>query len=111
MENITCLNILTALFGLTGLSLDIFGVWKLFSVEPEHIKKVETNVFNATLENWTKEEKTTYLINKLNSHISDVNNENKRRSRKAMKFRKYIIWGFSLQFISVVFAFLSTIIK
>ena len=111
MENITCLNILTALFGLIGLSLDIFGVWKLFSVEPEHIKKVETNIFNATLGDWSKEEKTTYIIDTLNSHISDVNNENKRRSRKAMKFRKYIVWGFSLQFVSAFLAFISTTYK
>jgi hypothetical protein len=106
-----CLNILTALFGVIGLSLDIFGVWKLFSVEPEHIKKVDTNIFNATLGGWSKDEKNTYIINTLNSHISDVNNENKRRSRKAMKYRKYIVWGFGLQSISVFLAFLSTIIK
>ncbi len=106
-----CLNILTALFGLIGLSLDIFGVWKLFSVEPEHINKVDTNIFNATLGGWAKEEKTTYIINALNTHISDVNDENKRRSRKAMKYRKYIVWGFSLQFLSVILAFMSTIFK
>lgn len=107
----TCLNILTALFSLAGLSLDIFGVWKLFSVEPEHIKKVDTNIFNASLGGWLKEEKTTYIINTLNTHISDVNTENKMRSRKAMKYRKYIIWGFGFQFISVILAFLSTILK
>jgi hypothetical protein len=111
MENVTCLSILTALFGLGGLILDIIGVWKLFSVEPIHIKKIDTAVFNATLGEWSKEEKTAYLVNELNKQISDVNNENNRRSRKAKKYRKYIVWGFSLQFVSVILAFLSTIFK
>lgn len=94
-----------------GLSLDIWGVWRLFAVEPEHIKKVDTNIFKATLEDWSQMEKLTYITNNLNEHISEVNNENKRRSRKAKKYRKYIVWGFSLQFVSVILAFLSTIFK
>ena len=111
MENLSFLNILTALFGLGGLILDIIGVRKLFSVEPIHIKKIDTAVFNATLGDWSKEEKTAYLINELNKQISEVNNENKRRSRKAIKYRKFIVWGFSFQFLSVILAILSTIFK
>lgn len=106
-----CLNVLIAITGMGGLTLDIWGVWKLFSVEPEQIKQVNKAVFNATLGDWTKEEKTTYLVNTLNDHISEVNNENKRRSRKAKQYRKYIVFGFGLQFISVFLAFLSTILK
>ncbi len=104
-----CLNLIVAITGMFGISLDIWGVWKLFAVEPEHIKKVDTNIFKATLEDWSQMEKLTYITNTLNDHISDVNNENKRRSSKAIKYRKYIVWGFSFQFLSVILAFLSTI--
>jgi hypothetical protein len=106
-----CLNLLIAITGMGGLTLDIWGVWKLFAVEPEHIKKVDTNVFKATLEPWSQMEKIIYITNTLNEHISDVNNENKMRTRKALKYRKFIVWGFGLQFISVLLAFLSTILK
>jgi hypothetical protein len=104
------LNIISVFFGLSGLTVDIIGVWKLFSVEPEQIQKVDTNIFRATFEDWTSMEKITYIANTLNDHISDVNNENKRRSRKAMQYRKYIVGGFVLQFISVFLAFVSTIL-
>lgn len=105
----TCLNILTTLFGLIGLSLDIYGVWKLFSVEPIHIKKINTAVFNATLGDWSKEEKTAYLVNELNKQISEVNSENKKRSIKAVKYRRYLIAGFTLQLVSVGLAYYSSI--
>ena len=107
----TCLNILTTLFGLIGISLDIYGVWKLFSVEPIHIKKIDTAVFNTTLGDWSKEEKTAYLVNELNQQISEINNENKRRSIKASKYRKFIVWGFSFQFLSVIMALLFSVFK
>jgi hypothetical protein len=106
-----CLNLLIAITGMGGLMLDIWGVFKLFSVEPIHIKKIDTAVFNATLGDWTKEEKTAYLVNELNDQIKEVNNENKKRSSKVKNYRKYIVCGFGLQFISVFLAFLSTILK
>lgn len=104
------LTTFSALFGLLGLTLDIWGVWKLFSVEPEQIKQVDKVIFDATLGGWTKEDKNNFIINALNEHIENVNFENKRRSREAKKYRKLLIWGFLLQSVSVILAFLSSLI-
>jgi hypothetical protein len=109
MFNFINLTTLSALFGLIGLSFDIWGVWKLFSVEPIQIRQVDKAIFGATLEDWKKEEKTEYLINQLNEQITQVNNENKKRSKKALLYRRFLIIGFSLQFISVILSYISTL--
>ncbi len=103
------INFFSALIGLVGLSFDIWGVWKLFSVEPIQIRQVDKAIFGATLEEWKKEEKTEYLINQLNQQISLVNYENKKRSIKALLYRRYLIIGFSLQFISIILQYISTL--
>lgn len=105
------LNLLIAITGMGGLMLDIWGVFKLFSVEPIQIKKIDTAVFNATLGDWSKEEKTGYLVNELNQQISEVNNENKRRAIKAVKYRWLLIGGFTLQLVSVGLSFYSSFFK
>jgi SOS response regulatory protein OraA/RecX len=103
------LTTLSALLGLLGLAFDIWGVWKLFSVEPIQIKQVDKAIFGATLEEWKKEEKTEYLINQLNQQISQVNYENKKRTKKALLYRRFLIIGFSLQFISIILQYISTL--
>lgn len=105
------INFFSALIGLIGLSFDIWGVWKLFSVEPIQIKQVEKAIFGATLQDWSKEEKTNYMINELNEQIIEVNSTNKLRSRKAIKYRRLLILGFILQFVSVVLSYISTLHK
>jgi hypothetical protein len=109
MSNFINLTTLSALIGLLGLSFDIWGVWKLFSVEPIQIRQVDKAIFGATLEDWTKEEKTKYLITQLNEQISQVNNENKYRSKKALLYRRYLITGFLLQFISIILSYISNL--
>jgi hypothetical protein len=103
------INFFSALFGLVGLSFDIWGVWKLFSVEPIQIRQVEKTIFSATLGEWSKEEKTDYLLNELNEQIRQVNTENKLRSKKAVKYRRFLIIGFGLQFVSIVLSYISTL--
>ena len=105
------LTTLSALFGLLGLSFDIWGVCKLFSVEPIQIRKVDKAIFGATLQDWSKEEKTEYLIKELNEQISEVNIENGRRSKKAQLFRRFLIIGFALQFVSIVLSNISLLNK
>lgn len=95
------LTTLFALLGLLGLAFDIWGVLKLFSVEPIQIRQVDKAIFGATLENWNNEEKTEYLINQLNEQISQVNNENKKRSKKAQLYRRFLIIGFSIQKVTI----------
>jgi hypothetical protein len=107
MEMEFILSFLTLITGTAGLGLDIYGVWKLFSVEPIHIKKIDTAIFNATWGDWTKEEKTAYLVNELNDQIKDINWENRRRSEKAVKYRRFLIYGFGLQVISIGLAYVS----
>ena len=105
------LTTLSALFGLLGLSFDIWGVWKLFSVEPIQIRQVDKAIFGATLQDWSKEEKTEYLIKELNEQISEVNIENGRRSKKALFYRWFLILGFTLQFVSIVLSYISLLNK
>lgn len=109
MSNFINLTTLSALFGLVGLAFDIWGVWKLFSVEPIQIRQVDNAIFGATLQDWSIEEKTDYLINQLNQQISQVNTENKKRSKKAVLYRRYLILGFTFQFISIILSYISNL--
>ena len=111
MSNFININFFSALIGLVGLSFDIWGVWKLFSVEPIQIRQVEKAIFGATLQDWSKEEKSDYLVNELNEQIRQVNAENKIRSKKAIKYRRFLIIGFALQFVSLVLSYISTLNK
>jgi hypothetical protein len=109
MCNFININFFSALIGLVGLSFDIWGVWKLFSVEPIQIRQVEKAIFGATLQDWSKEEKADYLVNELNEQIHQVNAENKIRSKKTIKYRRFLIIGFALQFVSLVLSYISTL--
>lgn len=103
------LSTFSASLGLLGLVCDMWGVWKLFSVEPIQIRQVDNAIFGASLEEWKIEKKTEYLINQLNEQISQVNYENKNRSKKALLYKRFLIIGFSLQFISIILQYISTL--
>ena len=105
MDIIFTFSNLSKLLAVIGLLLDVIGVFKLFSVEPIQLEPICTNIFNATLGEYTKVEKLDYVTDSLNNQIESVNRKNKSNSRKGKKYKSLIFWGFILQTIAVLLSF------
>ena len=97
--------------GVIGLAMDIYGVFKLFNVEPIQLKEIDKAPLRAILGGVTKQEADSFILNELNEQINSINRENKKRELKAKIYRKYLIVGFLLQIISIGLSFISTIIN
>jgi hypothetical protein len=97
--------------GVVGLIMDIYGVFRLFYVEPIQLKEIDKVPLRAIIGGVTKQEADSYIINELNEQIKNINRENKKREVKAKQYRRYLIGGFLMQILSVVLSYISTLIK
>ena len=91
--------------GIIGLSLDIFGIFKLFKLEPKPVTEANENVFEATLDDWTDMEKLKLICSELNKNVQEMRFESQRLRRKAKSFKNIILIGFILQVLSIFLTF------
>lgn len=97
--------LISKILAIIGLGLDIFGVYKLFYLEPKPIHEAPEGIFDSTLTKWSNLEKLDYIAKKLNQNIGDIRHENNRLRRKARKYFLYIIVGFVFQLVSIFISF------
>lgn len=104
------LNIIIAILNICGLIFDIYGVFKLFEVEPIQIDYVQDGQLHSFMDD-SNEKTNSRFRDVLNRNIKKVNDENKKRSKIAKKFRKYILLGFALQIASVILSLITSVLS
>ena len=97
--------IISKCLGIIGLSLDIFGIFRLFKLEPKPINEANEIVFEASLGNWSEMEKVKRICFELNKNIQDMRFESQQLLRKAKSFKNIILIGFILQVLSIFLSF------
>ena len=91
---------------IVGLSLDIYGIFKLFEIEPEPIYEVEPDESWEFYKQIGDEMGYTYsLVLKLNMKVKEFSGRARRFKNRSKRFKKLILWGFSLQIISILLSF------
>jgi hypothetical protein len=88
-----------------GLSLDIYGIFELFKLEPEPLSEANESQFEASLTEWKDSEKIKKICFELNRNIQDLRFNHRVLRRKARRFKKIILLGFALQIISIFLSF------
>tara|TARA_R110001583_G_scaffold193895_1_gene363602 strand:+ start:217 stop:432 length:216 start_codon:yes stop_codon:yes gene_type:complete len=66
MCSILILPFVYKILAIFGLSLDIYGVFRLFKLDPEPIENFNENEFKASLSEYSKEYKTYRIVKELN---------------------------------------------
>jgi hypothetical protein len=99
------LPILSKSLAIIGLSLDIFGIFRLFKLEPKPLNEANENVFEATLGEWIEMEKVKLICSELNQNVQDIRFESQQLRRSAKSFKNIILIGFILQIISIFLSF------
>jgi len=90
-------------FAFVGLSLDIFGVYKLFSLEPRPLKEANLDDYKYSLgSELTKEEENSITISRLNDSVEALRNETIGLKEKSNKYFKFILIGFLFQLLSII---------
>lgn len=104
---ILCLTLLTTskVLAIIGLFLDIYGVYKLFVLEPKPLNEANEIIFDATIGDWTNLEKVKHIVSELNKNVQDLRFETQQLRRKSKKYIWIIIIGFFMQFISIFLTF------
>lgn len=105
MTLILLLPTISKSIGIIGLSLDIFGIFKLFKLEPKPINEANENVFEATLGVWTDMEKVKRICSELNKNVQDIRFESQQFHRKSKSFKNIILIGFVFQVLSILLSF------
>ncbi|PHR71011.1 MAG: hypothetical protein COA67_07375 [Lutibacter sp.] len=99
------LPIISKSLAIFGISLDIYGIFKLFKLEPKPLEEANENVFEASLDDWTDIEKVKRICTELNQNVQDMRFDSQSLRRKAKRFKNIILIGFTLQIISIVLSF------
>jgi hypothetical protein len=101
-------NIVSAILNIFGLGFDLYGVFKLFEVEPIHIDYVQDGQLHSLMDR-SNEQTNSRFRDVLNRNIKKVNDENKKRAKTAKKYRKYILIGFGFQLASVIVSLITSL--
>lgn len=99
------LAFLSKSLAIVGLSLDIFGIYKLFNLEPKPLNEASDTIFDATIGDWSDIDKLKHISTEINDNISNLRLETNVLRKKSKKYFRLILIGFSLQFISVLLSF------
>jgi hypothetical protein len=99
------LPIISKSLAIIGLSLDIYGIFELFKLEPKQLGEANENVFEASLSDWTDLEKVKLICKELNQNVQDMRFDSQSLGRKAKRFKNIILFGFGLQIISIALSF------
>ena len=105
MESCALLPVISKILAILGLILDIYGVFKLFELEPKSLNEASKNIFESTLTEWTDSEKIKYTVSKLNENVENLRHQSNQLRRNSKKFKKIILIGFGFQIISIVLTF------
>lgn len=99
------LPIATKILAIFGLTLDVWGIFELFKLEPKPLNEANENMFKATLTDWTDMEKVKLICTELNQNVQDMRFESQYLRRKAKAFKNVILIGFILQILSIFLSF------
>ena len=99
------LPIISKSLAVIGLSLDIYGIFELFKLEPEPLDEANENIFEASLGEWTELQRVELICKELNKNVQDMRFDSQSLRRKSKRFKNIILLGFVLQIISIVLSF------
>ena len=94
------ISFLIKLLNLIGLSSDGYGVYKLFFLSPKQLSTIDKNELLAVIPPPNENE---FLIKKMTEMISEINKQNIVLEKKAKSAFKFILVGFVLQVLSILY--------
>jgi hypothetical protein len=105
MCSILILPFISKILAISGLSLDIYGVFRLFKLDPEPIENFNENKFEASLSDYSRSEKTYMIAMDLNNKLNNSRQEWRQLKRNGIKYKNIILIGFVFQLISISLTF------
>ena len=104
---IICFSIplISKILAIIGLSLDVYGIFELFKLEPKPLDEANENIFEASLGEYTELQQVKLISKELNKNVQDMRFDSQSLRRKSKRFKNIILIGFILQIISIVLSF------
>jgi hypothetical protein len=99
------LPIISKSLAMIGLTLDIYGIFRLFKLEPTNLEEADEGRFESTFAPWSRDEKDKYIVSELNKNVRELKLKSQHLKREAKKFKNIIIIGFAMQISSIVLSF------
>jgi hypothetical protein len=99
------LNLSIKTLSISGLILDMFGVYKLFNLEPPPLEDADQVVFENVFPSYSKIEEIEKITKEINKNIFYLKTDIKELRIKSKKWFILIALGFLLQCLSVFLSF------